>query len=217
MTIGVHFQVPAGWHMYWVNPGDAGMPPTVQWSLPAGWSAGEWQWPTPTRMANSAGVDYGYEDEVTLLTPVKVGSAGGDITANLKWLVCKDVCVPQKGSAKTTVRMGTNTVDPAAKQALDAAKVRLPKTMPVQWKVNGFQNPNQVILNFRPGIKVEQAVFFPAEREVIENAATQRLSSTSYAAQLAMSKMVTGKKIARLKGVLFVNGEDSYAVNVPVR
>jgi DsbC/DsbD-like thiol-disulfide interchange protein len=217
ILIGIHFQLPAGWHMYWVNPGDAGQPPSVQWSLPSGWTAGELQWPVPKRLVNAAGVDYGYEGEVTLLTPMKVGSSGGDLTANLRWLVCKEVCVPQKGSAKTSLRVGDSAVNVSGKQAIDAAKARLPEAMPVKWKVNAFQNPRQLVLNFRPGIKVQQALFFPEQREIIENAAPQKLSSTSYAAQLSLQKSVAGKKVARIKGVLVVNAANAYAVDIAVK
>ncbi|MGZ4816677.1 MAG: protein-disulfide reductase DsbD domain-containing protein, partial [Terriglobales bacterium] len=216
MLLGVHFQIPSGWHMYWVNPGDAGQSPSVQWSLPTGWTAADWQWPTPARLTNSAGVDYGYEGEVTLLTPVKVGNSGGDLTANLRWLVCKDVCIPQKGQAKASVHVGATAADSPGKQAIDAAKAKLPKTLPLQWKINAFQNPAQIVLNFRPGLKVQQAVFFPAQRDIIENAAPQKLSSTSYAAQLALKK-AENKKIARLAGVLVVNGTNAYSVDVPVK
>lgn len=215
--VGIDFQVPVGWHMYWVNPGDAGEPPKVQWMLPAGWSAGELQWPTPTRLENAAGVDYGYEGEVTLLTPMKVGTSGGELTANLRWLVCKDICVPQKGTAQLTLRVGNALADPAGSQRIGTAKAKLPKAIPTRWRVNALQNPNAVMLNFRPGIKVRQATFFPEEREAIDNSAPQKLSSTSYAAQLALKKADTGKKIARLKGVLVVNQGDAYSIEVPVK
>src|ERR1700677_565932 len=35
------------WHTYWRNPGDAGQAPTIAWTLPAGWRAGDIVWPTP--------------------------------------------------------------------------------------------------------------------------------------------------------------------------
>src|SRR3954470_12069322 len=70
--VGIHFQLEPGWHIYWMNPGDAGQPPSVQWALPAGWSAGAIEWPAPERLTNAAGVDYGYNGEATLLTKVKV-------------------------------------------------------------------------------------------------------------------------------------------------
>ena len=218
--IGIRFQVPEGWHIYWVNPGDAGEPPRVQWLLPAGWAAGPLQWPTPTRLVNAAGVDYGYEGDVMLLTRMRVGSAGGDLTANLSWLVCKNVCVPQKGIAKTAVRVGATAANPTGKETITAAKAKLPKTLPDDWKTNAIVNANEVVLNFRPGVKVERATFFPEDREVIDNSTEQKLSSSSYAAQLRMKKADSAKKIVRLKGVLLVDpgtGSTAYSVDLSVK
>ena len=216
--VGIRFEIPSGWHMYWVNPGDAGEPPKVQWTLPAGWSASDLRWPVPQRLVNAAGVDYGYDGDVTLLTPMKVGTSGGDLNANLRWLICKDICVPQKGAAKLSMKVGASAVaDPAGNQAINDARAKLPKVVPDEWKANGYQNPGQVILNFRPGIKVSSATFFPQERDVIDNAAPQKLSSTSYAAQLVMKKADTSTKIHRQRGVLVVNDESAYAIDVPVK
>src|ERR1700730_7868018 len=44
---GLNFQIEKGWHIYWINPGDSGQPPRIVWHLPAGFSAGEIQWPAP--------------------------------------------------------------------------------------------------------------------------------------------------------------------------
>src|ERR1700682_3563826 len=67
---GLHFQLEKGWHIYWVNPGDSGQPPRVEWHLPEGLSAGEIEWPAPRRLGTSSIVDYGYEDAVVLLVAV---------------------------------------------------------------------------------------------------------------------------------------------------
>ena len=37
------------WHTYWKNSGDSGQPTDLQWTLPAGVTAGEVQWPTPRK------------------------------------------------------------------------------------------------------------------------------------------------------------------------
>ena len=37
------------WHTYWKNSGDSGLPTTLEWQLPAGVTAGEIAWPTPTQ------------------------------------------------------------------------------------------------------------------------------------------------------------------------
>src|SRR5438105_11734991 len=71
LLLGVHFDLEPGWHIYWINPGDSGQPPVFKWQLPAGFSAGEIQWPRPERMQSSAELtDYGYHDEALLMVPI---------------------------------------------------------------------------------------------------------------------------------------------------
>src|SRR5947209_7877112 len=73
LLLGVHFVLEPGWHIYWVNPGDSGQPPAFKWQLPAGFSAGEIQWPRPERMQNTPQLaDYGYHGDVLLAVPVRV-------------------------------------------------------------------------------------------------------------------------------------------------
>src|SRR5579862_6454168 len=45
--IGLYFDMEPGWHIYWVNPGDSGEAPRVQWDLPKGFRAGDIRWPAP--------------------------------------------------------------------------------------------------------------------------------------------------------------------------
>jgi len=47
---GLYFKLEAGWHIYWMNPGDAGEPPHVQWTLPVGITAGPLRFPAPKRL-----------------------------------------------------------------------------------------------------------------------------------------------------------------------
>ena len=46
-TVGVLLKIDPGWHIYWKNPGDAGLPTKVKWTLPDGFTAGELRYPTP--------------------------------------------------------------------------------------------------------------------------------------------------------------------------
>ena len=48
--VGLLFDLEKGWHIYWVNPGDAGESPRIQWHLPTGFQAGDIRWPTPLRL-----------------------------------------------------------------------------------------------------------------------------------------------------------------------
>lgn len=74
LQLGVHFMLEKGWHIYWINPGDSGQPPSFKWQLPTGFSAGEIQWPRPERMHPSKALaDFGYSDEVLLPLTISRG------------------------------------------------------------------------------------------------------------------------------------------------
>ena len=87
------------WHTYWKNPGDAGRATQINWTLPAGVTAGDIVWPTPKRIELPADlVDFGYEDEIYLQVPLSIPptfqGSSLDITANAQWLECEDICIP---------------------------------------------------------------------------------------------------------------------------
>src|SRR5271169_1718378 len=101
--VGLHFQLEKGWHVYWVNPGDSGEAPRVKWQLPAGVTAGEMEWPTPRRLGTATIVDFGYEDDVMLIVPLRAGAGvaaqgpgqgTAQLSAEVKVLVCREMCIP---------------------------------------------------------------------------------------------------------------------------
>src|SRR6266705_1857047 len=77
---GVHLHMEKGWHTYWRNSGQSGLPTTIEWQLPAGITVGTIQWPTPKKAPEKELTTYVYEDEVVLLVPLKLASdlAPGD-------------------------------------------------------------------------------------------------------------------------------------------
>lgn len=97
ITAGVLFTMPEGWHIYWQNPGDSGIPTTLTWTVPEGIQASEIEWPLPERIETSGLVNYGYGEKVILpvnLTPLR-DNISGPVKVKADWLVCKDICIPE--------------------------------------------------------------------------------------------------------------------------
>lgn len=125
-TVAVAFEMDPTWHVYWKDPGDSGMPPSIKWTLPPGFTAGEIQWPKPETLdLGPAGINYVYHDKVALLveiTPdpqIAVASAV-TIAADIKWLECdKDQCLPAKQSTSVSLTVG-HTVEPSDPAQFDA-------------------------------------------------------------------------------------------------
>jgi DsbC/DsbD-like thiol-disulfide interchange protein len=101
-TLGVLFEMKPEWHVYWHNPGESGLATTVTFTLPDGVKAGPILYPAPDRFIQPGDIlGYGYHGSVLLGAKVTAAKSFSDktvpITAKVRWLSCKDVCIP--GSA----------------------------------------------------------------------------------------------------------------------
>jgi len=106
--LGVVFEIEPGWHIYWRNPGGAGLATDLRWRLPVGLEAGDLGWPLPVAFDQSGGIaGYGYKGAVMLASEIQSGltlDAATEVGAAVSWLACKDVCV--QGSAELTGTLG---------------------------------------------------------------------------------------------------------------
>ncbi|MFQ3596898.1 MAG: protein-disulfide reductase DsbD domain-containing protein [Chloroherpetonaceae bacterium] len=128
-TVALRFQIAPDWHLYWKNPGDAGLAPKAQWTLPEGFTISELQFPTPHKIATETAVDYGYDNELLLLatvSPPKNPTRNFTIKADLTWLVCRESCIP--GDA--TVELNTATLSETARAEATSLIERARKKMP---------------------------------------------------------------------------------------
>jgi hypothetical protein len=97
--LGVHFDIRPGWHIYWRNPGGAGLATDIQWRLPEGLGVGPLQWPLPVYFTQGGDIPgYGYVESVVLASEINVpedvdGTTPTAVGAKVSWLACKDVCV----------------------------------------------------------------------------------------------------------------------------
>lgn len=97
-----------GWHTYWINPGESGEPTKIAWTLPEGFKASDIKWPHPERIPFGELANYGYNDHVLLRVEMTVPpglKVGDNVTfkADADWLVCKDICIPEKGTLDITL------------------------------------------------------------------------------------------------------------------
>lgn len=223
--VGVHFMLEKGWHIYWKNPGDSGQPPVFEWQLPAGFSAGEIQWPVPERLQASPELaDYGYKDDVLLLVPLKVASgAKGDETAQInlkaKWLICREVCLPDRAELKISIPVSAATKDdPSQTQLFASAEQHLPKPLPSGWRAVAVEGKDTLTLKVNAPLSMKHAQFFPSDPGQIDNAAQQivRPIAKGVSLQLKKSELLL-KPIKVLRGVLSLANGRAYEVEAPVQ
>ena len=107
VTLAIHFTPQAGWHGYWSNPGDAGYGMELTWHLPAGWKAGEPQYPVPSELSIGGLMNHVYEADYAVLVPLMAppGAVGPTpVALDASWLACtREVCVPEKATLTAIV------------------------------------------------------------------------------------------------------------------
>jgi thiol:disulfide interchange protein DsbD len=132
LWLGLVIEHKPEWHTYWKNPGDSGLPTTLQWSLPAGAIAGEIEWPTPKPLPIGPLMNFGYEGTLLLPVPVTVpaGFAGArfDVKLQAEWLVCKEVCIPESGEFALSIPAQAATAGHAA--LFEASRAAMPVAVP---------------------------------------------------------------------------------------
>jgi thiol:disulfide interchange protein DsbD len=208
-----------GWHVYWKNPGDSGLAPTLSWRLPPGWKASAFEWPAPRRLEAPPLTSFGYEDEaafpLTLTVPpdARPGTRAV-LSAKAEWLECRDVCVP--GAAKLSLLVAVARVSrerQAGAALLAAARAAVPR--PDRDAAAGASwNGTKAILRLNG--RHPLAEFFPSAPGVFDDGPAP-VSESPSETELTLTPAAGRGAPARVEGVLVRRGEPPVEISVPVR
>jgi len=167
---GLRLKMQPGWHTYWLNPGDAGAPPTLDIS---GAETGFIEYKVPTRSVDAGFTSFVYTGEVLLPAKVMPPASTGPwhLQAHATWLVCQQVCVPEEASFAVDLPAGNGNpgIDAGAFARADAA---IPRASPFPARIA----PDGTLRLDAPGIAPENLYLFPAEPGVIDQGADQAFS-----------------------------------------
>jgi thiol:disulfide interchange protein len=207
--VALRLRMADGWHTYWKNPGDAGVPPELTID---GVTQSAIDWPTPRRVAEGSVMTYAYTGEVLL--PVTVTASTGAIKAHAQWLVCKDICVPEEGDFSLTLPIGTPGA--SAQAGLFATHDRaVPRASPWAARIS----PDGTLFVQGPELTtatVTDAWFIPDQPARIQDDAAQPLSVRGGGFTLAL-KLAHGFDASKdLSGVLSVRDRTGMQADVVV-
>jgi DsbC/DsbD-like thiol-disulfide interchange protein len=182
VTIAIEMRPAKGWHGYWENPGDAGLPLKIDWNLPQGTSAGVPVYPVPSTLVISGMMSHVYEGPYALLLPIHIpdGLSPGTklpISAKLEYLACTSaICAPENNQFEIELTVGTGATDPSNAARFDAWRRALPRPLgsPVHFEATAEK--------VRLGVPLPQTVainkphFFAATEGAVSYAAEQSFS-----------------------------------------
>ena len=228
ITVAVRLTLDDGWHTYWTNPGDAGLPLRVTWTLPDGVTAGPLRFPTPRLAPQPPLMSYGYERELYALTEMQVAPTFTGTSIRLAgkadWLACAEVCLPATGPLALDVPVNAAVATSTTWAAdIRATRAALPQPA-LAWTVTAWTTDEGYTLAIvapqtlpptpRPYVFVDSA-------NVIEHAAAQRFarSGDTLVFALPRSTVATGNATT-LRGI--VTGDHSadslrsHLIDVPI-
>ncbi len=214
--VALHLSLKEGWHTYWKNPGDSGVPPVFNWTVPSGFSAGDIHFLPPTRYPYVGLMNFGYSGDAYLLVPITPPSllrenASYIFTLKASWLVCEEICIPEKGefSLVLTTNNALTSTPSAHFDTIAAQVARLPKPHAEPLPFDVKENALRI---FIPASKlssgsIKQIQFFPEQTGIIDNPSEQTVTTHGQGVILSIPRG-TEPLLPELNGILALFSEE---------
>ncbi len=185
LRIGLRQRLAPHWHTYWKNPGDAGSPPNIEFTLPEGATVGGIDWPGPERFIIGPVASYGYENEIVFpmrLSVPRDAKPGSQfvIEAAADWVVCEKECIPEEGKFRLSlpVEASARAASAGVRAAFATADARRPQSAP--WTATVEEGGSTLKLMVEgAGIapqSVRSALYFPEAWGIVDHVAEQSLA-----------------------------------------
>lgn len=151
VDLGVIFRLAPGWHIYAENPGDAGLPTTVAWTLPNGASVGPLVYPPHKQFDESGLTTFGYDTRAvfTARAVAPETAAPFAVGAKVSWLVCKDICIPGEASLALALPVASGPAKPSPDALEFSAATPQPPPLGL-WLALGLGLVGGILLNLMP-------------------------------------------------------------------
>ena len=156
LWVDLHLDIAPGWHTYWRNPGDSGLPTTIDWKVPAHFRAGAIEWPAPKALQVGPLVNYGYEGTVLHLVTLDVPSDAkpgetAELAARADWLVCKETCIPDGADLKLALPIADRAeMNPQWSAAIASTRAALPRDLDGGWRAEARGEGQRNVLTLAP-------------------------------------------------------------------
>ena len=127
LSMGIEIALEDGWKTYWRHPGDAGLPPEIDFSGSSNLVGATIDFPAPRRFVDGGSTSIGYGGSVVLPVHLKPEDPALPVMVDARILygACKELCVPASATARLMVSQATRP-DPAAAALFEAALAQVP-------------------------------------------------------------------------------------------
>lgn len=220
IALGLYLEPDPNWHAYWINPGDAGKAPSVSWSLPDGFDAGEPQFPTPYVVPYGDLITYGYDEAMLLIVEVSIppGLKFGseyEIAAKVSWVVCDDqLCVPERSDLSLTLSVDDGRGNRDRLKQFARARSKIPQA--VDWLAQFQITDEKVIVEVdteeSPDNYADAYLFIESKQLVRYE--TQNLELARNAIVFSMAAAPWADRVDRTRAILTYSDMDGASQSV---
>ena len=226
---GIHLTIQPNWHIYWRNPG-IGIPPAITWNLPPGITAGEIQWPVPTKLPAEDLTTYIYELDVVLLVPLKISADAKpgpiQLKARVDWQECYKLCINAHGDVQADLTIGKDQSASPEAPLIESWQKKLPTVKPdlaahASWEGPANGDTRGVLFDWPGSGKIKEADFYPYAGTNYEVQWSVQLAQTDdgIVRVRKMVKKLEGDWPKKIGGLLIekpASGALAYDVTLPV-
>jgi len=149
LWFGLSLEIAEGWNTYWKNAGSTGLPPSLELSDSTQSYEPDLQFPLAKTKPFGDDVSlltYGYTKAVIhpfQITVPQTVSGQWSLTGEARWLVCKDICIPESQEISISLPVVSSQLDvrrSASVQQIDAARAAVPTDFPASVNFAGTQS-----------------------------------------------------------------------------
>lgn len=176
VPVALKFKIEDGWHIYWRNPGDSGLPTEINWEE-GKFTTTDIQWPIPEKIPFTGLANYGFEDEVVLFTAIRLERNLIDnleVNANISWLVCKEACLPGDQDISFELPMGREISNPEYNKLQQKYKAEMPFSTDII-RATGKITEDELVITIDDENLPKDVQFFPYEPGFIVNGPEQEV------------------------------------------
>tara|TARA_Y100000766_G_scaffold201767_1_gene173882 strand:+ start:1598 stop:3625 length:2028 start_codon:yes stop_codon:yes gene_type:complete len=218
-VIGIKFEIEPGWHIYWKNPGDSGLPAEIEWKNTESIEFKKFLWPSPQKTPEEPLMTYGYYNEVVLPAIFSVDSdyiKNGSSIFEIDFLICEKICIPEKAFIDFDLSSYSDDDIKVSREILSLWYNELPinfdRKLLVEASNNYFsiewENKNNDII---------QAYFFPENKGLIKYSSKQDFYNLENSTKLIVERPAkysnNAKNAIGVLEVHFANTKQTYQID----
>jgi DsbC/DsbD-like thiol-disulfide interchange protein len=177
---GIQLDLAPGWKTYWRSPGDAGIPPSFDWSRSTNVQSVRIHWPAPSVFQSNGLQTIGYHDQLVL--PIEVVAIDPakpmQLAADVELGVCDQICLP------ASLSLSTELLVPGTSDGLIKAALR---SLPETAGDAGVVNVACVVDPIADGLRITASINMP-KRAGTETVAIETADPSVWVASSAISR-----------------------------